>query len=382
MNVVQEIQRINQRELEHGLTGKSSWHYQYRNSAWVFVGGLPYDLTEGDVVCVMSQWGEIEDINLVREKDTGKSKGFCFLKYEDQRSTILAVDNFNGVKLLGRTLRVDHKDKYSLPKEVMEREEKLEEERVARGEAPTGSGPSWRPGVAYEGKELANDHNIHKGVDVFAKPKESQQDSDSSEDDGSQGVGARNGGNNGNISEKRRGGDERREGMDAKKARKEARNAKKEAKKAKKKAKEQKKDKKKHQGDKGDSGDVGGGRDVSQEAQRYESREGRQLAGADADGLWERGVAAGGRTVGNGMGIPLGVFAPERTGLPPTPSFPTSGVMDWRGAAAQGGGRGGDRGQGQGWGRGRGRLPEAGAGRGRGRGAGDVNSFGGMDRRR
>lgn len=45
-------------------------------------------------------------------------QGFCFIKYEDQRSTILAVDNFNGIQLLGRTLRVDHKDKYALPKEV------------------------------------------------------------------------------------------------------------------------------------------------------------------------------------------------------------------------------------------------------------------------
>lgn len=39
------------------------------------------------------------NINLVRDKKTGKSKGFCFICYEDQRSTILAVDNFNGIKV-------------------------------------------------------------------------------------------------------------------------------------------------------------------------------------------------------------------------------------------------------------------------------------------
>lgn len=38
-------------------------------------------------------------INLVRDKKTGKSKGFAFLCYEDQRSTILAVDNLNGIKV-------------------------------------------------------------------------------------------------------------------------------------------------------------------------------------------------------------------------------------------------------------------------------------------
>jgi RNA recognition motif. (a.k.a. RRM, RBD, or RNP domain) len=53
-----------------------------RASAWVFVGGMSYELTEGDLLCVMSQWGEIEDVNLVRDTDNGKSKGFAFLKYE------------------------------------------------------------------------------------------------------------------------------------------------------------------------------------------------------------------------------------------------------------------------------------------------------------
>jgi len=56
-------------------------------------------------------------VNLVRDKDTGKSRGYCFLCYEDQRSTDLAVDNLNGIKLLGRILRVDHVENYKAPKE-------------------------------------------------------------------------------------------------------------------------------------------------------------------------------------------------------------------------------------------------------------------------
>jgi RNA-binding motif X-linked protein 2 len=43
-------------------------------------------------VCALSlRYGEVVDVNLVRDKGTGKSKGFAFLAYEDQRSTILAV---------------------------------------------------------------------------------------------------------------------------------------------------------------------------------------------------------------------------------------------------------------------------------------------------
>lgn len=97
MNVIQEIRRINERELEQGVSGKASWHHEYKDSAWVFAGGFPYDLTEGDILCVMSQWGEIEDINLCREKDTGKSKvlveisgRMVHLEEEKRQATIVA----------------------------------------------------------------------------------------------------------------------------------------------------------------------------------------------------------------------------------------------------------------------------------------------------
>ena len=56
------------------------------------------------------------DVNLPRDKETGKTKGFGFLMYEDQRSTVLAVDNLNGAKVLERTLRVDHVKGYKQPR--------------------------------------------------------------------------------------------------------------------------------------------------------------------------------------------------------------------------------------------------------------------------
>ncbi|KAG6450899.1 RNA-binding motif protein, X-linked 2 isoform X2 [Manduca sexta] len=110
---VKNVLKLSERELTNN--SKSSWHDQYKDSAWIFIGGLPYDLTEGDVICVFSQYGEIVNINMVRDKATGKPRGFAFLCYEDQRSTILAVDNLNGIKILGRTLRVDHCEQYKAP---------------------------------------------------------------------------------------------------------------------------------------------------------------------------------------------------------------------------------------------------------------------------
>lgn len=122
MTNVKNIKKLSEHELKRNL--KTSWHDQYKDSAWIFVGGLPYDLTEGDIICVFSQYGEVVNLNLVRDKATGKSKGFCFLCYEDQRSTVLAVDNLNGIKLLNRTIRVDHVADYKPPKDS----DKLDEE--------------------------------------------------------------------------------------------------------------------------------------------------------------------------------------------------------------------------------------------------------------
>ncbi|KKK23454.1 hypothetical protein ARAM_004914 [Aspergillus rambellii] len=104
MNNIRQIQALNKRELENAIFV----HADYRDTAYVYIGGLPYDLSEGDIITIFSQYGEPVYVNLVRDKETGKSRGFAFLKYEDQRSTDLAVDNLGGATVLGRILRVDH----------------------------------------------------------------------------------------------------------------------------------------------------------------------------------------------------------------------------------------------------------------------------------
>ncbi|EDO00839.1 hypothetical protein SS1G_03313 [Sclerotinia sclerotiorum 1980 UF-70] len=108
MNSIRQIQELNRRELENGVPPSASWHTDYRDTAYIYIGGLPFELSEGDVLTIFSQYGEPTYINLVRDKETGKSKGFAFLKYEDQRSTDLAVDNLGGAVIAGRTLKVDH----------------------------------------------------------------------------------------------------------------------------------------------------------------------------------------------------------------------------------------------------------------------------------
>lgn len=69
-----------------GIKSTGSWHKDY-DSAYIFIGNLNYHMNEGDIAIVFSEFGEIVDIRLMRDRETGKSRGFCFLAYEDQRST-------------------------------------------------------------------------------------------------------------------------------------------------------------------------------------------------------------------------------------------------------------------------------------------------------
>ena len=54
MNKIKHIERITNQELEKMVKYEASWHYEYRNSAYIFIGGLNYRMNEGDLVTVFS----------------------------------------------------------------------------------------------------------------------------------------------------------------------------------------------------------------------------------------------------------------------------------------------------------------------------------------
>lgn len=69
MNTIREIEKINNEELERGIAGTSaSWHTKYSNSAWVYIGNIDHELSEGDIICVMSQYGEASDCSSLQEE--------------------------------------------------------------------------------------------------------------------------------------------------------------------------------------------------------------------------------------------------------------------------------------------------------------------------
>ena len=92
-------------------------HSDYRGSAYVIVTSVSPKLDELDLSRVFSQYGEITDIHLARQKKQSGSTATAFICYEDQRSSDVAVDNFDGVVLEGHKLRVRHLLNYELPTE-------------------------------------------------------------------------------------------------------------------------------------------------------------------------------------------------------------------------------------------------------------------------
>lgn len=76
----------------------------------VFVGNIPYDISEEQLVKVFSEVGRVVDFRLVSDREQGKFKGYGFCEYEDAETAASAVRNLNDVEVGGRPLRLDYAD--------------------------------------------------------------------------------------------------------------------------------------------------------------------------------------------------------------------------------------------------------------------------------
>jgi len=109
MNKIKRINQINQKELASSATSyKSSWHYEYRDTNYIFISNIPNFIKPHDLVVIFSQYGIPTHLNLIKNHETGQHRGFAFLKYANFKSCVLAIDNFNGIKVGDRMLHVDH----------------------------------------------------------------------------------------------------------------------------------------------------------------------------------------------------------------------------------------------------------------------------------
>ncbi|CAM6041301.1 unnamed protein product [Sphagnum compactum] len=82
----------------------------------IFVGGLPYYLSEEQIVDLLSSFGPLRAFDLVKDRDTGNSKGYGFCIYEDPSVMDIACAALNGLKMGDRTLTVRRASASGQPK--------------------------------------------------------------------------------------------------------------------------------------------------------------------------------------------------------------------------------------------------------------------------
>lgn len=73
----------------------------------VFVGNIPYDATEEQLIEICREVGPVVSFRLVIDRETGKPKGYGFCEYKDEETALSARRNLQGYEINGRQLRVD-----------------------------------------------------------------------------------------------------------------------------------------------------------------------------------------------------------------------------------------------------------------------------------
>jgi RNA recognition motif-containing protein len=73
----------------------------------IYVGNLSYDTTEDDLRTLFAQAGTVASVALIKDRDTGQSKGFAFVEMSNQSEAEKAIQTFNGYTLSNRPLKVN-----------------------------------------------------------------------------------------------------------------------------------------------------------------------------------------------------------------------------------------------------------------------------------
>ncbi len=77
------------------------------NSKKLYVGGLPYQVTEHTLREIFSAHGTVESATVITDRMTGRSKGFGFVEMSSQEEAQQAIDKLNGTDLEGRNITVN-----------------------------------------------------------------------------------------------------------------------------------------------------------------------------------------------------------------------------------------------------------------------------------
>jgi len=72
----------------------------------IYIGNLPFTSTESEVSELFSQYGNVEAVRLITDRDTGRPRGFGFVEMDDDGAD-KAIEALDGTDLGGRNIRVN-----------------------------------------------------------------------------------------------------------------------------------------------------------------------------------------------------------------------------------------------------------------------------------
>jgi RNA recognition motif-containing protein len=73
----------------------------------LYVGNLPFSTTEGELEETFGKHGSLKSVKVITDRETGRSRGFAFVEFEEASSAESAQNALNGQQLGGRDLRVN-----------------------------------------------------------------------------------------------------------------------------------------------------------------------------------------------------------------------------------------------------------------------------------
>ncbi len=73
----------------------------------LYVGNLSYDMTDEDLQQVFEEYGTVSKVNIIMDRDSGRSKGFGFVEMENSEDGEKAVQELDGQEVKGRNLKVN-----------------------------------------------------------------------------------------------------------------------------------------------------------------------------------------------------------------------------------------------------------------------------------
>jgi RNA recognition motif-containing protein len=73
----------------------------------IYVGNLNYDVTEDDLSQVFTEFGHVSSVKIIKDRDTGRAKGFAFIDMPNQTEANSAVNSLDQAEKFGRKIKVN-----------------------------------------------------------------------------------------------------------------------------------------------------------------------------------------------------------------------------------------------------------------------------------